>query len=114
MTRMLALGRETFASLANRNYRRFFTGQAVSLIGTWMQSVAQSWLVLQLTDSGTALGLVVALQTLPVLLLGPYGGGDAGRGGKRRPLSGLPSAVGVLARTLGLLPIPPLVSLWPG
>ena len=61
MTRVHALGRETFASLANSNYRRYFTGQAISLIGTWMQSIAQSWLVLQMTGSGTALGLVVAM-----------------------------------------------------
>ena len=53
------------------NYRRYFGGQAISLIGTWMQMTAQSWLVLTLTHSSTALGVIVALQTLPVLLLGP-------------------------------------------
>ena len=68
------LGRQTFASLANRNFRRYFSGQAISLVGTWMQTVAQSWLVLQLSHSATALGMVVALQTLPVLLLGPTAG----------------------------------------
>ena len=97
MTRVLALGRETFASLANRNYRRYFTGQAISLIGTWMQSVAQSWLVLQMTGSGTALGLVVALQTLPVLLLGPYGGVVADRVDKRRLMIALQSMMGRFA-----------------
>ncbi len=51
-----SLWRQMFSSLSNRNYRRYFSGQAVSLVGTWMQTVAQSWLVLQLTDSGTALG----------------------------------------------------------
>nr|MDQ2957968.1 MFS transporter [Actinomycetota bacterium] len=69
MTVFAGLGRQTFASLANPNYRRYFRGQAISLVGTWMQSVAQSWLVLELTGSGTDLGVVVALQTLPVLLL---------------------------------------------
>lgn len=54
-----------FGSLGIRNYRNYFTGQAVSLTGTWMQSVAQSWLVVQLTGSGTMLGLIVATQTLP-------------------------------------------------
>jgi len=107
-----ALGRETFASLRNPNYRTFFTGQAVSLIGTWMQSIAQSWLVLELTGSGTALGLVVALQTLPILLLGPYGGVVADRLDKRRLMMGLQSMMGVLALVLGTLTITGEVRLW--
>jgi MFS family permease len=104
--------RTTFASLANPNYRRYVGGQGVSLIGTWMQSVAQSWLVLQLTGSGTALGLVVALQTLPVLLLGPYGGVVADRVDKRRLMIGLQSVMGLLALTLGLLTVTGRVQLW--
>ncbi|HEY2441019.1 MAG TPA: MFS transporter, partial [Solirubrobacteraceae bacterium] len=64
MTRVLNAGRVTFAALSVPNYRRYYSGQAVSMIGTWMQMTAQSWLVLTLTHSGTALGLVVALQTL--------------------------------------------------
>jgi MFS family permease len=112
MTRVLALGRETFASLANSNYRRYFSGQAISLIGTWMQSVAQSWLVLQLTGSGTALGFVVALQTLPVLLLGPYGGVVADRVDKRRLMIALQSMMGVLALLLGVLTVTGVVRLW--
>jgi len=107
-----ALGRETFASLRNPNYRTFFTGQAVSLIGTWMQSIAQSWLVLELTGSGTPLGLVVALQTLPILLLGPYGGVVADRLDKRRLMMGLQSMMGVLALVLGTLTITGEVRLW--
>ncbi len=79
VTSFAGASRQTFAALANPNFRRYFSGQAVSLVGTWMQTVAQSWLVLQLTGSGTALGLVIALQTLPVLLLGPV------RRGGRRP-----------------------------
>ena len=106
------LGRQTFASLANQNYRRYFSGQAVSMIGTWMQSVAQSWLVLELTGSGTDLGLVVALQTLPVLLLGPYGGVVADRVDKRRLMIMLQSMMGVLALTLGLLTLSHHVQLW--
>jgi MFS family permease len=105
------LGRQTFAALANRNYRRYFSGQAVSLVGTWMQSVAQSWLVLQLTHSGTALGLVVALQTLPVLVLGPYGGVVADRVDKRRLMIALQSMMGVLALVLGLLTVTGVVTL---
>lgn len=65
---------DTFAALATPNYRRYFGGQAVSLVGTWMQTVAQAWLVLEMTGSGTALGLVAGAQFLPILLLAPYGG----------------------------------------
>jgi MFS family permease len=107
-----ALRRQTFASLSNRNYRRYLTGQSISLIGTWMQTIAQSWLVLQLTGSGTALGLVVALQTLPTLVLGPYGGVIADRIDKRRLMIGLQSVMGVLALVLGLLTITGAVQLW--
>ncbi len=102
----------TFAALTNHNFRRFFYGQAVSMIGTWMQSVAQSWLVLELTGSGTALGLVIALQTLPVLFLAPYAGLIANRADKRRLLVGTQSAMAVLALVLGLLTVTHSVSLW--
>jgi MFS family permease len=102
----------TFAALSNHNFRRFFYGQAVSMIGTWMQSVAQAWLVLDLTGSGTALGLVIALQTLPVLFLAPYAGLVADRVDKRRLLVGTQSAMGVLALVLGLLTVTHSVSLW--
>jgi MFS family permease len=106
------LGRQTFASLSNPNYRRYFTGQAISMVGTWMQSIAQSWLVLELTGSGTALGIVVALQTLPILILGPYGGVIADRMDKRRLMIGLQSMMGVLALVLGTLTITGEVRLW--
>lgn len=66
--------RRTFAVLGVRNYRLYFTGQFVSVVGTWMQRVAQSWLVLELTGSGTAVGAVTALQFLPILLIAPAGG----------------------------------------
>ncbi|WP_206615312.1 MFS transporter [Rhodococcus spongiicola] len=107
-----AIGRQTFAALANRNFRRFIGGQAVSLIGTWMQIVAQSWLVLELTGSGTDIGIVVALQTLPILLLGPYGGVIADRSDKRRLMIGLQSIMGVQALVLGVLTITGTVELW--
>src|SRR3954462_254405 len=76
----------TFSSLSIRNYRLWVVGQGISLSGTWMQTVAQGLLVLQLTGSGTALGLVTALQTIPVLLFGPWGGVVADRFPKRRIL----------------------------
>src|SRR5512136_1731306 len=61
------IGEATFSSLRIRNYRLYYIGQIISNCGTWMQSIAQAWLVLKLTNSGTALGLVVALQSFPVL-----------------------------------------------
>ena len=74
VTGIKALGQQTFSSLENRNYRRYLSGQSTSLIGTWMQTIAQSWLVLELTHSATMVGLAVAVQTLPILILGPYAG----------------------------------------
>jgi hypothetical protein len=70
----LRSSRRGFAALRNRNFRLYLLGQTVSQAGTWMQTVAQAWLVLHLTDSGTALGVVIALQALPVLLFAPLGG----------------------------------------
>ncbi len=93
----------TFSSLANANYRKFFIGQSTSLVGTWMQMTAQSWLVLVLTHSATAIGVVVALQTLPVLVLGPYGGVIADRVDKRRFLIVLQLLMAVQAAVLGTL-----------
>jgi MFS family permease len=106
------LRHQTFASLNNPNYRRYFTGQSISLVGTWMQTIAQSWLVLQITGSGTAVGLLVAVQTLPVLLLGPYGGVVADRVDKRKLMIVLQAMMGVLALVLGLLTITHHVKLW--
>jgi MFS family permease len=112
MTRLLGAGRVTFAALAIPNYRRYFAGQSISLIGTWMQMAAQAWLVLTLTHSSTELGLIVALQTLPVLLLGPYGGVIADRVDKRRLMVILQSMMGLQALTLGVLTITGEVRIW--
>jgi MFS family permease len=95
-----------------RNYRLFFVGQGISLTGTWMQGVAQSWLVLKLTNSGSALGLVIALQFLPVLLFAPYGGVLADRFSKRRLLFITQSSAGALALTLGTLVATDVIRLW--
>jgi MFS family permease len=102
----------TFRSLQNRNYRLFFTGQLVSVIGTWMQMVAQSWLVLTLTGSGLALGVAAALQFLPMLLFGAWGGLVADRFDKRRLLIATQTAAGLLALLLGLLAVTDVVTLW--
>src|ERR1700734_1048892 len=93
----------TFSSLKVPNYRLYFTGQSISMAGTWMQMTAQSWLVLTLTHSSTDLGLAVALQALPVLILGPYGGVIADRVDKRRLMIALQIAMGFQALALGLL-----------
>jgi MFS family permease len=113
MTRIMHAGRVTFAALAVPNYRLYIGGQSISLIGTWMQMTAQSWLVYTLTHhSGTALGIIVAVQTLPVLLLGPYGGVIADRVDKRRMMIALQSAMGVQALILGVLTVTGAVRVW--
>jgi MFS family permease len=78
--------RHSFNSLEVPNYRRYFTGQLISLSGTWMQTVAALWVILSLTGSGLAVGLTTALQFLPMLLIGAWGGLLADRVPKRRLL----------------------------
>src|SRR3981081_4942201 len=97
---MVRAGRPTFAWLAVPNYPRYCAGQAVSLTGTWMQMTAQAWLVLTLTHSSTALGIVIGLQTLPVLLLAPYGGVIADRVDKRKLMVAPQPAMGGQAPVL--------------
>lgn len=81
-----AAARETFASLEHRNFRLFFTGQLISQVGNWLTLVAQTLLVLELTDSGVALGVLAAAQFGPVLLLGAWAGLIADRSDKRKLL----------------------------
>lgn len=83
---MTAAIRHSFNSLEVPNYRRYFAGQLISLSGTWMQTVAAIWVVLTLTGSGVAVGLTTALQFLPMLLIGAWGGLLADRIPKRRLL----------------------------
>jgi MFS family permease len=102
-----------FASLRVRNYRLFASGQVVSLSGTWMQRVAQDWLVLDLShNSGTAVGITTGLQFAPVLLFGLYGGVIADRYDKRRVLILTQIVAGLLALALGLLDLTGVVALW--
>jgi MFS family permease len=110
--RLRGLGARTFRSLRIRNYRLFFFGQLVSVTGTWMQTVAQSWLVLSMTQSGLDLGITVALQFLPMLLFGMWGGLLADRSDKRRLLLGTQVASGVLAGILWALVATGSVELW--
>jgi MFS family permease len=103
----------TFTSLGVRNYRLYFIGQTISLCGTWMQSVAQGVLVLNLTKNNLViLGLVVALQQLPVLLFASYGGLLADRFSKRKMLYVTQTVAGLLALTLGVLVLGGWVRLW--
>ena len=104
--------RRTFFSLGIWNFRLYFIGQAISLSGTWMQTIGQSWLVLQITGSGTALGFVTALQFLPILVFGPWGGVIADRFSKRTILYCTQCAAGVLALVLGVLVATGWVRLW--
>ncbi len=99
-----------FRALRHRDFRIFYAGQSVSLIGTWMQSLAQSWLVLVLTDSPFALGLVGALQFLPVLLFSTFGGAIADRVPKRDVLIGTQTGEMVLAFVLAVLTLTGLVT----
>jgi MFS family permease len=112
MSPIVRVSRVTFAALSVPNYRRYIGGQSISLIGTWMQMTAQSWLVFSLTHSSTMLGVIIALQTLPVLILGPYGGVVADRVDKRRLMIALQSAMGVQALILGLLTVTGVVNVW--
>jgi len=105
--------KDTFRSLREyRNYRRYYIGQAVSLAGTWMQSVAQGWLVLRLSHSVTQVGLVAAMQTLPILFFGPSAGVLVDRRDTRLTLAVTSSAAGVLAGALGVLTVCGLARLW--
>jgi MFS family permease len=105
--------RKTFQSLAVRNYRLFATGQLIRLVGVWMMLVAQDWLVLQLSgDSATAVGLTVALQFTPVLLLTLLGGALADRYDKRVLLLVANAAWCVLSVLLAVLVVTDAVRLW--
>ena len=96
----------------HRNYRLFFGSQLVSLVGTWMQSVAQAWLVLELTGDPFLLGLVAAMQFLPVTILGLFGGLIADALPKRRTLIGTQAVQMVLAFVLFGLTASGLVQVW--
>ena len=102
----------TFRSLRNPNYRLYFVGQLVSMAGTFMQTVAQAWLVLQLTGSGTALGVLTTLQFGPLVLFGGPGGVLADRLDRRRLYMVTQAVAGVEALVLGVLVTTGHVQLW--
>ncbi|HSP56354.1 MAG TPA: MFS transporter [Dehalococcoidia bacterium] len=103
---------QTFRALRHRNYRLYYAGQSVSLSGTWMQTIAQSWLVLQITDSKTALGTVTMLQFLPITFLVLFAGVIADRVPKRKFIMFTMSLAAGQAFVLGFLVSTGLVELW--
>lgn len=104
--------RSGFAALSVRNYRLYWTGQIVSLVGTWMQSVSQPWLVLLLGGSPIQLGIVLALQFAPSMVLAPLGGVIADRVDKRRLLIATQSVATAQAVALFALTVTDVVQIW--
>jgi MFS family permease len=110
LSRARTAAARAFISLRVRNYRLYFVGQLISFTGTWMQSVGQAWLVLKLTGSGLDLGVVTALQFLPILLAGPWGGVVADRVDKRRLIIVTQTVSALLALVLGILTVTGVVT----
>ncbi|MGN6442934.1 MAG: MFS transporter, partial [Arthrobacter sp.] len=104
--------KHTFISLKVPNFRIFAAGHFIAVIAIWMQRIAQDWLVLQLSGSVTAVGVTVALQFLPSLLLGPWGGMIADRFAKRKILILCQSMAAVLAATLATLALSGVIMVW--
>ncbi len=102
----------TFRAFRVRNFRLYASGAIVSNVGTWMMRVAQDWLVLELTGSGTALGIVTGLQFLPALLLSPYAGLIADRFPKRRVLALTQLGLSLVSLALGLLAVTHVATVW--
>lgn len=104
--------RRTFAALRNPNFRLYFAGQGISQFGTWMQNVGQAWLVYELTGSATDLGITVGLQSLPLLIVGPYAGVVADRVDRLRLVVLLQGTMGGLALVLAGLTFGDVVAVW--
>ncbi|MFD8619140.1 MULTISPECIES: MFS transporter [Streptomyces] len=102
----------TFSSLKIRNYRLFATGAVISNTGTWMSRITQDWLVLSLTGSATAVGITTALQFLPMLLFGLYGGVIADRLPKRQILLVSQAMLGLCGIALAVLTLSGVVEVW--
>ncbi len=102
----------TFAALQHRNYRIFLTGQLISLAGTWMQIIAQGWLVYEISGSELALGIVGFASAIPVLVLSPFAGAIADRINKRALLVATQSCAMLLALVLSALVFSGLIQVW--
>ncbi|HKW99209.1 MAG TPA: MFS transporter [Bryobacteraceae bacterium] len=104
--------RATIRALRHRNFRLFFGGQLISLIGTWMQNVAQSWLVYRLTGSSALLGMVGFAGQFPVFLISPLGGAVADRNSRHRIIIGTQTSSMLLAFALAALTLAGVVQVW--
>src|ERR1700733_4204525 len=107
-----AVTSNTLRALRHRNFQLFFAGQLISLIGTWMQSVAQSWLVCRLTGSAALLGLVSFTGQIPIFLLSPIAGYAADRLNRHRVVVATQSASMVLALVLAALTLTDRIRIW--
>ena len=104
--------RETVRALRHRNFQLFFSGQLISLVGTWMQNIAQSWLVYRLTKSSLLLGVVGFAGQIPVFVLAPLGGMAADRWNRHRVVIGTQAASMLLAFALAALTYSNIVRVW--
>jgi MFS family permease len=110
--RVQRVRRRTFASLASPNYRFFFGGVIASTTGTWIQLIAENWLIIKLGGSGVALGVNTALQLLPIVVLGSHAGVLVDRWNRRRLVLVAQSLAGALALTMGLLTLTGVIRIW--
>src|ERR1700728_1179640 len=104
--------RDMVRSLRHRNFQLFFSGQLISLIGTWMQNIAQAWLVYRLTGSSLLLGVVSFAGQIPVFLLAPLGGMAADRWNRHRVVIGTQTTSMILALILAILTLSNVVRVW--
>lgn len=109
---IVAAGRKTFGSLDSRNYRLYFGGGLISHTGGWMHTMAEAWLVLELTDDGAAVGTTFAFRFLPVLLFGLWGGAVVDRYDRRRLLLATNLVTAALTLGLWLLVLTDVVEVW--
>jgi len=105
-------GKRPFAAFGVINFRRFIIGQGINLVGSWVDTVAEALLILQLTNSGFLLGLVTAARYLPILLLTPYAGVIVDRSDKRKLLILTAVSLGAISFILGILVATDAVALW--
>ena len=105
-------GQHRFAAFGNRNFRLYFVGQTISTIGSWTQSLAVIWLVLEITNRSDRLGLTTALQFLPMLLLGAPAGVLADKFDNRKLLLATSTASGLLATAFGVVVASGHVTIW--
>lgn len=103
---------ELFPAFQNKNYRLYFTGQLISLVGTWLQIVAESWLVLTLTNSAFLIGMVAACATLPTLIFSLFGGVIVDRFSKRKIIMAAQVAAMILATIYGILILTNVITIW--